>query len=127
MPLYLIAAEGDTVCPAKEVETISRWLGCPGEDSPTGDSTEPDKAALPAAASDAGTAVKQLTTASEDDAGTEDRGSTTKPPASRYATTSKGKPLSETVFPAPASHALPYTLPTLPVLSSMIQDFISKT
>ncbi|KAL1304029.1 hypothetical protein AAFC00_000467 [Neodothiora populina] len=130
VPLFLIAGELDHVCPPINIEMISKWLD---HHTKTSVAATVTNTSLPAAAGEIPTADftggERPETRSSGDVKvkkpssellSETRQTAEKPTARKPVFV-----LKTTVFPAPASHALPYQSSTVRILSGLLQSFLA--
>lgn len=137
VPLFLVAAESDTVNPPAEVKAIATWLTPNGTRLSVSNqgsygtfddasAQRKDGSAVPTVAGDAQLAADQLTSVTRDDPPTGFDTSAAGDVVSRSHTSTHRFALKTTVFPEPASHGLLYATSTTRVLSGLIQNFIAS-
>ena len=132
VPLFLVAAEADTLNPPADVEAIAGWLTKTVEKQATTDDgneakTSKPSSTLPVEAGDTAQAEDQLlssTKGPEHSQGPQTLGMGDV--QEQQHTTRHAFALKTTVFPAPASHGLIYATSTVRILSGLIQTFLSS-
>ncbi|KAK6430253.1 hypothetical protein LTR95_013593 [Oleoguttula sp. CCFEE 5521] len=132
-PLFLIAAECDTVNTPGEASAIVKWLTHTdrkaSESAPVDESTPllQSGGPVPAAVGDVQSATEQLSNsfsnADRPSSGNKDQ--IIDKLDSKSHTSTHHHALKSTVFPAPASHGVLYATSTVRILSGLMQSFLS--
>lgn len=134
VPLLLIAGEADHVSPPSEIDAIAEWLtnSVSQRQSINNDVSRSDhehtklSSAIPPVAGDIALAEDQLLDTTDKETSDSQEPQTTKPGDvhEEQHTTHHSFVLKTSVFPAPASHALLYSTPTVRGLSGLIINFL---